>query len=66
MGTWIALLQHGVFAVVVTVAMREGPIVVVVLWSLKANEDGRKHALALLRLLRLRLPRDRGQEDADG
>jgi hypothetical protein len=40
-------------------------LAVVVLWSLKADEKGRRHALALLRLLKFQLPsRKRPQQGA--
>ncbi len=61
MGSW---LVPGVIAAAVgltSVGVRLTLQIIVVMWSLRADAAGRRHALALLRLLRFPYPiRDRG------
>jgi predicted lysophospholipase L1 biosynthesis ABC-type transport system permease subunit len=48
------LLQAGVVAglsTAVVLVLRAITVLVIVVWSLRTNEAGRKHALALLRVL---------------
>lgn len=49
MGSWFT---SGVIAGTMVLGVRSGLQVVVVLWSLRADDAGRRHARAILRLLR--------------
>jgi hypothetical protein len=49
MGSWFT---SGVITGTMVLGVRCGLQVVVVLWSLRADDAGRRHALAILRLLR--------------
>ncbi|MEU4801630.1 hypothetical protein [Actinosynnema sp. NPDC023587] len=50
----------GAVTALVLLLLRAVLVAVVALWSLKADKEGRKHALELLRTLKLALPaRDR-------
>jgi hypothetical protein len=54
------LVQFGAMgglATAVLLGVRLLLVVVISLWSLRADESGRAHALALLRVLRFRRPR---------
>jgi hypothetical protein len=55
----VGLVQFGVWGgivLAVLVGIRTLLVVVISLWSLKADRAGRTHALALLRALRFALP----------
>jgi hypothetical protein len=53
------LVQIGAVAGCVGVALRYATQFVIVVWSLKADEQGRRHALRLLQALRGERPRRR-------
>ena len=57
MGTWGEALQNTGLLLGVSFALRELLIIVISLWSLKANAAGKKHALALLKILRVQIRR---------
>jgi hypothetical protein len=52
MSAWVELLNGGILATAGALLMRYILIAIIVIWSLRADEAGRKHALALVRLLR--------------
>ena len=52
MSTWVALLQRGALVAVVAVVLRFILVLVIVLWSLRADEAGQRHARKVLRILR--------------
>jgi hypothetical protein len=58
-GSWIAPGLIAGAVVLATVGVRLALQFIVVVWSLRADAAGRRHALALLRLLRFSPIRDR-------
>ena len=57
MATWVDALRSAALFTGVSFAARELLMAVISLWSLKADEKGRAHALKLLRLLRIQVRR---------
>jgi hypothetical protein len=57
MDTWVDALQNVAFFTGVSFAARELLVAAISLWSLRADEKGRAHALKLLRLLRVQVRR---------
>jgi hypothetical protein len=57
MGTWATLLERGALVGIAALILRYALTWTVVLWSLRTDEPGRRHALAVLRLLHPRLHR---------
>ena len=51
-GTEAELLGTGVIGVAAAMIVRHALVAIIVIWSLKADDKGRKHALAVLRVLR--------------
>jgi len=56
-GEWYEFLTNAAFLAGSAFALRELLIAVISLWSLRADDRGRKHALALLKALRVPLRR---------
>lgn len=69
MAEWLPAVTQAGFVTAVAVLLRSALIWVVTLWSLRADDKGRKHALTLIRLLRPTLrwmherPSDPAQRD---
>jgi hypothetical protein len=57
MSNWYEPLQNTGPLLGVSFALRELLIIAISIWSLRANAAGRKHALALLRLLKVQIRR---------
>jgi hypothetical protein len=57
MATWVDALQSAGLLTGSAFALRELLIAGVTIWSLRADEKGRKHALALLKILRVQIRR---------
>ncbi len=57
MAGWQDALQNAAMLTGGAFAARELLIIGIVLWSLRADEAGRKHALALLKVLRVQIRR---------
>lgn len=52
MATWVELLKSSMLAAMAAGLLRYALVATIVIWSFKADPAGKRHALALLRLLR--------------